>query len=351
MNISGKASPVEISFPSTGLQAPIQLYEHCPIRIDGNWKAAALSRFVRFAAHLTYPVRHRGIGRLLDTLSNIHSFESALCTVHVGSDAVFSCNASDSYWGFWLYTGVRYEYPMHLLFAALFDIDFDVLDCGANFGYWSVLLSSSAYGHRRVVAVEPSAQTFQRLEFNCAQNGHRFRTVHRAITGRTGENLLFQSRRHAVAHVYNGGLETQTESLEHVESICLDDLCDQSGPKSRKLLVKLDVEGYETEVLRTSKCIRERDALIIYEDNQSDAESTTSAYMLAQRQFVIYWINDDGGAVQITDVAEVRRIKNQPRRGCNLFVGSGFNFLAATRDGEFDRCLQQRMSAGASSSS
>ncbi len=55
-----------------------------------------------------------------------------------------------------------------------FGVDYTLIDCGANFGYWSVLISSAPYGSHKAIAIEPSSQNFAKLQNNAEINGNRF---------------------------------------------------------------------------------------------------------------------------------------------------------------------------------
>src|SRR4051794_29296753 len=60
-----------------------------------------------------------------------------------------------------------------LLFHDSADVDYTLLDCGANYGYWSVLVSSAPYGSHKAIAIEPSSENFAKLANNAQINGNR----------------------------------------------------------------------------------------------------------------------------------------------------------------------------------
>ena len=103
----------------------------------------------------------RGFMRFLSALSQLRFFGDTFCEAALAKDSLFRFAATDSYWGFYIYTGTPYEASLHHVFAAISDVDYQILDCGANYGYWSVILSGSAYGRRNVIAIEASAPTFK----------------------------------------------------------------------------------------------------------------------------------------------------------------------------------------------
>jgi len=67
-------------------------------------------------------------------------------TVHLAHDAYFSYPLGDGYWSLLLDRSFRYEHEIDCVLRAVADVDYSLIDCGANFGFWSVLASSHSYG-------------------------------------------------------------------------------------------------------------------------------------------------------------------------------------------------------------
>ena len=76
---------------------------------------------------------------------------------------------------------ISYENELELLFQDSADVDYTLLDCGANYGYWSVLVSSKPFGSHKAIAIEPSGQNFPKLANNAKINGNRFEAMKCAI--------------------------------------------------------------------------------------------------------------------------------------------------------------------------
>ncbi|PZW49172.1 FkbM family methyltransferase [Humitalea rosea] len=113
-------------------------------------------------------------------------------------------------------------------------------DVGANIGIYT-LLAAGVCG-AQVVAVEPSPGTLPHLADTIALNGIGDRvTVHAVALGAATGRLRITSRRGAANRVLLPG---ETDAAEEVPVTTLDAL----GPAP--LLLKLDVEGYEAEILR-----------------------------------------------------------------------------------------------------
>ena len=94
--------------------------------------------------------------------------------VKLNPDAVFEFPYGDGYWSKLLNRTYHYEDELELLFQDSADVDYTLLDCGANYGYWSVLVSSKPFGSHKAIAIEPSGQNFPKLANNARINGNRF---------------------------------------------------------------------------------------------------------------------------------------------------------------------------------
>ena len=101
--------------------------------------------------------------------------------IKLNSDATFAFPYGDGYWSKLLNRTFAYEDELDLLFRHSADVDYTLLDCGANYGYWSVLVSSAPYGSHKAIAIEPSAQNFPKLANNAEINSNRFEAMKCAI--------------------------------------------------------------------------------------------------------------------------------------------------------------------------
>jgi FkbM family methyltransferase len=115
------------------------------------------------------------------------------------------------------------------------------VDVGANMGSYSIL--AGAASRSRVVAYEPVQSTYQRLVANVLLNGmmESIITRHAAVSASPGF-LRMTCSLDTTNHVVQG----ETEG-EQVPAVSLDD-----DLKETPILLKIDVEGYELEVLRSA---------------------------------------------------------------------------------------------------
>ena len=117
------------------------------------------------------------------------------------------------------------------------------VDVGANVGSFTII--AGAVCGARVIAFEPIASTFDRLILNVEVNEIK-RTVTRyqkAGCSKAGR-LRFTSDQDTTNHVLSA--EEASEPSVEVDVVTLDDSLAGDHP----LLLKIDVEGLETEVLR-----------------------------------------------------------------------------------------------------
>jgi FkbM family methyltransferase len=121
-----------------------------------------------------------------------------------------------------------------------------VIECGAHHGAQSILLSRWAGPDGKVVAIEPMPENVSILTKNIEINGlTNVIVVDRAIGSCCGRLSMRLSS--------NGSVRTGGKHTISVESITLDALAEEL--KIVPTLLKIDVEGYEYEVLEGSRSI------------------------------------------------------------------------------------------------
>ena len=121
-----------------------------------------------------------------------------------------------------------------------------VIDIGANIGVYSLFAASC--GARRVIAFEPNAEAFRCLQHNIRVNHletviepHRF-----AVAGSAGKSMRFPKN----ASAYNSFL--RGESAEEYELVKTIDLKRMMHKIERVDLLKMDCEGAEWEILKST---------------------------------------------------------------------------------------------------
>src|SRR6201993_559663 len=140
--------------------------------------------------------------------------------IKLNSDAVFEFPYGDGYWSKLLNRSYSYEDELEVLFRDSVDVDYTFIDCGANYGYWSVLVSSKPFGSHKAIAIEPSGQNFPKLANNAKVNGDRFELMKCAIGSTRGKAYLSGTKHEAFS------IAGATNSGEEVPVIALGDLID-----------------------------------------------------------------------------------------------------------------------------
>src|SRR5258708_27121262 len=146
--------------------------------------ALALATGSKVASHFS----HRGYNGCANLLRK--TLPERDIVIKLNSDAIFAFPYGDGYWSKLLNRTFKYEDELELLFRDSADVDYTLLDCGANYGYWSVLVSSAPFGSRKAIAIEPSSQNFAKLANNARINGNRFDVMQSAIGAVRGRARL-----------------------------------------------------------------------------------------------------------------------------------------------------------------
>jgi FkbM family methyltransferase len=235
--------------------------------------------------------------------------------VRLNSDAIFAFPYGDGYWSKLLNRSFAYENELELLFRESVDVDYTLLDCGANYGYWSVLVSSKPFGAHKAIAIEPSGQNFPKLANNARLNGNRFEAMKCAIGATRGTARLSGTKHEAFSIAGD-----QTDG-EEVPVIALDDLIDDGKVAiDGKFLIKLDVEGVEIEAMKGGTRLLLGDSVILCEEHGNDPLHTVSRYILDQTPLKLIVYDPQSNRLEIvTDLSILDRIKVSTHVGYNVF--------------------------------
>jgi len=221
---------------------------------------------------------------------------------------VLSVSLDDPYWCR-IVTGLPYEPEVGEAIDAALAAEpaAQILDCGANIGYWSTY-----YADRTgILAIEALPHIYDRLKTAGDANG--FKTLHAALWHTTGDELTMSwspGLEPAASAVQNAGLESAT-----VVTVAIDDIA-PDGP----LIIKLDVEGAESDVVRGAERVRNR-ALWIFEDHGKDTTHASSSMFLD----VGFRIGYFSGRLITVEWDELDSLKTNPAKG--------YNFVAWHTDG------------------
>jgi FkbM family methyltransferase len=159
-----------------------------------------------------------------------------------------------------------------------------VIDVGANVGTVTLPLSRRVGDKGRVYAFEPQRIIFQHLCANVVLNGLLNVDVRCAAVGASSGMASIPALNPTAPENF-GGVRVSTETTgESVPLVRLDDL-----GLAACSLIKLDVEGMESEVLRGAAQTVLRHRPVIYLEAESRANTRTCLFWLLERSYRLYW--------------------------------------------------------------
>jgi FkbM family methyltransferase len=273
--------------------------------------ALALSTGSKISSHFS----HRGYNGCANLLRK--TLPERDIAIKLNADAIFAFPYGDGYWSKLLNRSFSYENELELLFRDSVDVDYTLLDCGANYGYWSVLISSAPYGSHKAIAIEPSSQNFAKLANNAAINGNRFEVMKCAIGAARGTARLSGTKHEAfsIAGDAGGG------GGEDVPVIALDNLLDDGKvAPGGKFLIKLDVEGVEIEAIKGGTRLLQGDSVLLCEEHGNDPDHTVSRFILEQTPLKLIVYDPRSNRLEtVTELSILDRIKVSTHVGYNVF--------------------------------
>ena len=271
--------------------------------------ALALMTGSKISSHFS----HRGYNGCANLLRK--TLPERNIAIKLNSDATFEFPYGDGYWSKLLNRSYHYEDELELLFRHSADVDYTLLDCGANYGYWSVLVSSAPFGAHKAIAIEPSSQNFAKLANNARINGNRFEPMKCAIGAARGTARLSGTKHEAFSIAGNPA------DGEEVPIIALDNLIDDGKVSaSGKFLIKLDVEGVEIEAIKGGARLLQGDSVIMCEEHGNDPDHTVSRYILEQTPLKLIVYDPRSNRLEtVSELSILDRIKVSSHVGYNVF--------------------------------
>jgi FkbM family methyltransferase len=294
-------------------QAPIQ-FDRASGALEGAnlWERTAALALVtgsKISSHFS----HRGYNRCANLLRK--ALPERNIAIKLNADAVFEFPYGDGYWSKLLNRAYNYEDELELLFRDSVDVDYTFIDCGANYGYWSVLVTSKPFGTHKAIAIEPSGQNFPKLANNSRVNGGRFEAMKCAIGSSRGTARLSGTKHEAFS------IAGDQSDGEEVPVIALDNLIDDGKiAAGGKYLVKLDVEGVEIEAIKGGSRLLQTDTVILCEEHGSDRAHMVSRYILEKTPLKLMVYDPRSRQLEtITELSILDRIKVSSNIGYNVF--------------------------------
>lgn len=270
---------------------------------------------MRLAARFFLKRGIRGLGYALRGIAAVLPSDRWVVAVFA-EDERFTFPYGDRYWSTLFDEDHVYSVSIEAFVAAARGLHYVFIDCGANYGYWSVRTSCTRAGRQEAVAIEASGETVLVLKRNAALNDNRFAVHHRAIAETSGTKLpLYGSSKHEQRSLDQG--ESGGGVLEVVETLAIDDL--GKAESGRPLVLKLDVEGFEPQAMAGASRSLAGDALVIYEDHGRDRSHAASRFMQDQG-LRLFQVIDGPAFAEIRNLAELDRVKVHATEGYDFFA-------------------------------
>ena len=299
-------------------QPPLR-FDRATGRLDG---ASAVERAAALAMQLgvkaTAPFHYRGLSvgcRILGA-----ALAKRDIVVRLADDSVFAFPYADPYWTRLLDRDMIYEPEVDHLLRSVADVDYTFVDCGANFGFWSILVTSRAYGAHDALAIEPSAKNAARLRGNARLNGDRFAILNRAIGETDGATARLTGTKHEGMTIAGAQAGTAKRSASSRSTACSTaDWC----RTDRRVVVKLDVEGVEVEAMKGGRRLLAGDAIVICEDHSLDPTHRVSRYLMDETPWAVFGFDAQTGALErLTDIGRLAQLKAAAQLGYNVFAAT-----------------------------
>lgn len=275
---------------------------------------------LRSAGWMTRPIEYVGYSKAAGLVRTFVPSKRKVRT-RLFDDTNFEYTYADSYWSRLVYSGDVYSRAEENFLNAMRDVNYAYIDCGANFGYMSAIVTSKAYGNKPAIAIEADPITFKELEINAQLNDNRFEIRHNAVFSKSGEMVNIHGDKHEARSILNDDGNRETGN---VETLALDDLEDwYKKLKSKALILKLDVEGVEIDALKGSTRLLKQKTLVMFEDHASDKTHEVSDYLLNTLGMRIFY-SEKNGCRELKTIEDVAKVKTNPR--------VGYDFIATKSD-------------------
>lgn len=235
-----------------------------------------------------------------------------LIKIKLNYNSYFTFFLKDPYYNRLVYSKFKYEPEIYFLLKKIKKINFLFLDIGANFGFWSILISSYEF-KKKVLALEPMSSNFKILNLNRLLNKKRFIIKKIGAGEKRKKSKMFYEN-----DISNAGASVvrkyNKELFEVIQIETIDNIL--SKYKNNKIVIKLDIEENEINALKGSVNTLKKDCLVIYEDHGGDSSHRNSKY-LKNNNFSIFYINKKK-IYEMKDLKKLNKIKKDKNKGYNF---------------------------------
>jgi len=271
--------------------------------------------------------------RLYYRLSKLISFviaKNLICKIKTTNDTNFKFYLNDPYYNRLIYKNYRYEVEIENFLKKIKKINYVFFDVGANYGYWSSIVSSKEFGTQRAIAIEPVKKNFFMCKVNCKLNNSRFAIINKGISNIRGTKEIYIDN--STSSSVGSSLLKPKNKLYQKETIEIIPIVKilKKYKKSKYLIIKLDIEGEETKCLKTINHKTKNKLLIIYEDHGNDKKNIPTRYLLQKKYNVFIGLGNK--FFKIKKHTDLNKYKKQKTIGYNLFATTSKEFLDVIKD-------------------
>lgn len=144
----------------------------------------------------------------------------------------------------------RREIDHYKMLQEILEPGMQILDIGANIGYYAIMESLAIGPSGKITAIEPMLPNIEMLKRNVAlNNASNINVIHGAVSESTGTGQMFMST-HSNLHTFHrdgSAFDYLDSTPVDVPTMTLQEAGERSG--SRAELIRMDVEGHEVEIL------------------------------------------------------------------------------------------------------
>ena len=217
----------------------------------------------------------------------------------------------------------RYEPTTTWLIKNIIKSGYNVIDIGANIGYFTLLLAKLVGTRGIVYSIEPEPRNFLLLRRNIQLNDYRNVILEKkAISNKKGEISFLLSTESCPRITLESNLNN--ENMIFVETIPLDNYFQENIDIN---FIKMDIEGAEYHAVKgMSNLIEQNKTLTMVSEfypellRMLEVEPSEYLELLSSHGFHFYNINEYKKKVERTNKKELLRIYDEKRPFTNLYL-------------------------------
>lgn len=231
-------------------------------------------------------------------------------------------DARDNYWAVLRANSFEYEPEIKAALYRFSRFDLGFVDAGANIGYWSSWVQRELQVHR-IVAIEPNPEVFSLLQLNNLLNGGNAVCLQSALTAKNIDSFMLHVPKVSGGHASGSAFFTANSRAIRVSTETLRSIVQTHMKDVQLIIIKLDVEGLESELLQEIAESRDQRQIIIYEDHGSDRDCKATQVALGIPGYLVFFLEKNGNWIPIQAAHEIQAFKRN--------ISMGYNCIAVPR--------------------